>query len=89
MHPRFSLGQVVITANALDVLDPVSVVLALRRHASGDWGELDGDDQAANERALSDGSRLLSVYRDAEETRFYIITEWDRSVTTILLPEDY
>jgi hypothetical protein len=86
---RFSLGQVVATANAVATLDDASIRAALRRHAAADWGELDAHDLAANEAALRDGDRLLSVYRDERGTRFYVITEWDRSVTTVLLPEDY
>lgn len=61
----------------------------LARHQSGDWGELDEHDTQANETALEEGLRLLSVYETAAGVRTYVITEWDRSVTTILLPEDY
>ena len=62
---------------------------ALRRHRQGDWGELDPHDRAENERALTAGGRLFSAYTAGNGTRFYIITEGDRTVTTILLPEDY
>lgn len=86
---RFPLGQTVITANAHAVLPPESVLKALARHARADWGELDAEDKAANERALLEGSRLLSAYVTAGGERFYVITEADRSVTTVLLPEDY
>jgi hypothetical protein len=86
---RFPLGRVVATANANSTLDHASVVVALRRHASGDWGELDDHDRAANQAALQNGDRLVSVYHDRLGTKFYIITEWDRSETTVLLPEDY
>jgi hypothetical protein len=61
---------------------------ALRRHACGDWGDLCPEDTLANEEALRDGDRLLSAYGQGE-LRFWIITEADRSVTTVLLPEDY
>ena len=61
---------------------------ALRRHVSGDWGELCPEDANQNEFGLKDGGRLYSVYGKGEN-RFWIITEWDRSVTTVLLPEDY
>jgi hypothetical protein len=87
--PRFTLGRVVITANAEGTLPPEDVLSALRRHARGDWGELDAHDTAANNQALQDGSRLLSAYTASNGTKFWIITEADRSVTTILLPEDY
>ena len=87
---KFDLGRTVITRNALDTLDPEDVQASLTRHVSGDWGEeLDEFDQQQNELALVDGARLFSVYRDRRGTRFYIITEADRSVTTVLLPEDY
>lgn len=86
---RFPLGQIVITANALDRVDATDVCACLRRHARGDWGELPPEDIQENELSLKEGFRLLSAYTDRHETRFYIITEADRSVTTLLLPEDY
>ena len=86
---KFPLGRTVITANALEALGPADVFTALRRHAAGDWGELDPEDQQANERALIEGTRLVSVYRSAAGECFYVITEWNRSLTTVLLPEDY
>lgn len=87
---KFELGRTVITRNALDTLDPEDVQTSLARHVSGDWGEeLDQFDRQQNESALVNGARLFSVYRDRHTTRFYIITEADRSVTTVLLPEDY
>lgn len=85
----FPLGQCVITANAKDQLHPEDVKLALDRHVQGDWGELCDADRQENARAFRDGSRLFSVYRDRGAVKFYIITEHDRSVTTVLLPEDY
>lgn len=87
--PRFDLGRVVITAAAEAVLVPDDVRVALRQHSRGDWGELCADDIKENELSLSQGGRLVSVYRDRNATKFYIITEPDRSATTILLPEDY
>ena len=86
---HFSLGRLVITANADADLHPADVRAALQRHAGGDWGEIEADDAAENELSLREGFRLLSVYRDRYQKRFYIITEADRSVTTVLLPEDY
>ena len=85
----FPLGQTVITPNAAASVEHADVLSALRRHASGDWGELGEEDRAANDRALVEGTRLLSAYRSSKGIRFWIITEADRSVTTILLPEDY
>jgi hypothetical protein len=85
---KFPLGQVVISANANAQLDPAEVTAALSRHASGDWGDVCADDAALNEQALKHGDRLLSVY-GPKDRQFWIITEADRSVTTILMPEDY
>ena len=62
---------------------------ALRRHASGDWGDVCTDDLQSNQDALQNGLRLLSVYWSSEGIRFWIITEADRSATTILLPDEY
>lgn len=59
------------------------------RHVRGDWGEVCEDDKQANEDALRDGDRLLSAYRTTRGVNLWIITEHDRSVTTILLPEEY
>jgi hypothetical protein len=84
----FPLGDVVITANASMRLSTEEVLTALRRHASGDWGDLCPEDTLANDDALHHEGRLLSAYGQGEE-RFWIITEADRSATTILLPEDY
>ena len=86
---RFPLGQIVITPNALDRLNPFDVCACLRRHVRGDWGELDPHDVQENELSLAEGFRLLSAYTDGHGTRFWIITEADRSATTVLLPEDY
>lgn len=85
---KFNLGQTVITSNALDKLNQFTVADAILRHACGDWGDVCEEDRQSNEDALKDGNRLLSVYKDKDEV-FWIITEWDRSVTTVLLPEDY
>lgn len=85
----FPLGRTVITSNALSTLPDEDVLSALGRHARGDWGELDPEDVAENERSLKEGGRLLSVYHSQGGTKFYVITEHDRSVTTVLLPEDY
>lgn len=62
---------------------------ALRRHLVGDWGDCEPEDAAANEDALVQGERLLSVFYTAEKVRFWIMTEANRSATTVLLPEDY
>lgn len=85
----FALGQTVITPDALENLDAADVLSALQRHARGDWGDVPAEDRAANERSICEGCRLLSAYTDRKGTKFWIITEADRSVTTVLLPENY
>lgn len=87
--PRFELGQVVSTPGALAALTADDVGVALFRHHCGDWGDVGRHDWRANEDALADGSRLFSVYRNASGTKFWVITEADRSVTTVLLPDEY
>lgn len=83
------VGRVVITANALERLNPEDVLRGLCRHAAGDWGDCCTQDWQDNDEALQSGWRLFSVYRDANAVKFWVITEADRSVTTVLLPEDY
>lgn len=61
----------------------------MSRHVRGEWAELCPEDVKENELSLREGFRLLSVYRSSKGVRFYIITEADRSVTTVLLPEEY
>ena len=86
---KFPLGRLVATSNAVEALRSSDIELALSRHAMGDWGEVEPDDWEANEQALRLGGRLLSVYQSVSGARFWIITERDRSATTVLLPEDY
>ena len=86
---KFRTGDIYITQNALAKIGFEEAFRALARHAAGDWGELCDADRKANEAALADGSRLLSVYWTASDVKFYIITEADRAYTTVLLPEDY
>lgn len=83
------LGRTVITATASVKLDGASVVVAIGRHTCGDWGNLDEQDKQSNDEALVNGGRLLSSYVDSKGVKFWIITEADRSVTTVLLPSDY
>lgn len=85
----FPLGQTVITRGALAELDPDGVKDAIRRHATGDWGDCCQDDRLANEEALKSDARLFSVYSDRHGTKFWVITEADRSATTVLLPSEY
>jgi hypothetical protein len=87
--PKFSLGQTVATPNALNSIPNDEILAALSRHVRGDWGTLDKEDWNSNERALKGEGRLFSAYLSTQNVKFWIITECDRSVTTILLPEDY
>lgn len=85
----FPMGRLVATPGVLALLSHRELIGALGRHSRGDWGEVDDEDQAANDRALKCGARLLSVFVTAGGARFWIITEADRSTTTILLPGEY
>lgn len=87
--PRFSLGKVLLTPGARQSLTHDEIDFALLRHQSGDWGDLDEADAARNEVAVQSDERLLSVYSSSKHVRFYVITEHDRSYTTVLLPHEY
>lgn len=91
MSTRFSLGQTVATPGALTVLTESSQtpIEFLRRHVSGDWGDVDPEDQQSNEEALLHGERLLSAYCTSKGAKLWVITEADRSSTCILLPDEY
>jgi hypothetical protein len=88
---RFKLGRIVATPGAFEALrrnqQPKMSLLA--RHAIGDWGLVSPEDARANDRALIGGERILSAYQLRDGTRLWIITEADRSATTILLPDEY
>jgi hypothetical protein len=88
---RFGLGMVVATPGALEVLGhfEVSPSALVERHASGDWGEIPSEDARENELALERGFRVLSSYPLSGGFRVWVITERDRSLTTILLPAEY
>jgi len=85
----FALGAVRITGGAEQALDPSDVVTGITRHARGDWGELCDEDWNSNEQRVEDGGRLFSQYTAKNGTKFWVITECDRSATTVLLPEEY
>ena len=87
--PTFPLGQLVATPNALDHITHDDIMAALQRHVAGDWGDLCAEDKQSNGDAVAEEMRILSAYRAANGTKFWIITEADRSATTVLLPEDY
>ena len=86
---RFPLGETVITQGALAALTTKDVATAIHRHSSCDWGDVCPEDAQLNDAALHDGTRLFSVYTSSDGTRFWVITEADRSVTTFLLPSEY
>ena len=88
---KFPLGQVVATPGALRVLEEkrVSPELLLKRHQNGDWGTIPEEDRTENEISLKQGFRVMSSYPIGIDERIWIITEADRSVTTILKPEEY
>ena len=85
----FELGQTVSTPGALSALTRREIAQALTRHHRGDWGDVGRFDAERNEEALTGGERLVSVYHGADGTKFYVITEADRSSTCVLLPEEY
>lgn len=91
VKPRFSLGQIVATPGTLEALARANQQPGhfLNRHLSGDWGELSNEDKAENEYSLQHGFRILSSYKTATGEKLWLITEADRSVTTLLLPEEY
>lgn len=86
---RFDLGSVVFTRNLTETIKPSEALRGLTRHAMGDWGDVCEEDWLENQHGLENGLRLMSVYTTADGVKFWIITEWDRSYTTILLPDDY
>jgi hypothetical protein len=87
---RFSLGQVVATRGALAQMERLNVNPAelIERHTLMDRGALDADDHERNQQALVHGDRIFSSF-EYQGIKFWVITEWDRSVTTVLLPEEY
>ncbi len=89
--PLFLVGRIVATPGALRALECAaqSPATFLDRHVSGDWGEVCNEDKQANNEALEKGFRILSAYRTRTGTKLWIITEADRSATTILLPKEY
>ena len=86
---RFQMGRIVSTPNAIQSLLNEDILIGIDRHQAGDWGDVSAEDRQANDHALVEGTRLLSVYHTANGTKFWIITEADRSASTVLLPEDY
>lgn len=86
---KFRCGKIVSTPNALSQLTQEEILRGIQRHQAGDWGDVDETDRRANERALIEGTRLFSIYQSAHGIAFWITTEANRSITTVLLPKDY
>jgi hypothetical protein len=89
MKPTFKLGRLVATPGALAALTKDEIRLAIARHRSGDWGEVSPEDAKENDLSVAEGYRILSAYRTVKGTKFWVITEADRSATTVLLPDEY
>lgn len=90
MHnAKFPLGRLVCTPGALEEVKNDELATALNRHLAGDWGEVCKEDRAENEFSLENGLRLISIYSTETGVKFWLITEADRSTTTVLLPEEY
>jgi hypothetical protein len=87
--PRLTLGQVVMTPGVSGELTNEEIHNALYRHRCGDWGMVCPFDWNENDEAMTTGCRVLSAYESSTGVKFWIITEWDRSVTTVMLPEEY
>jgi hypothetical protein len=90
-RPLFSLGRLVATPAALAAIarSGESAAVFFRRHAAGDWGDVCADDKQLNDDAVAAGERILSSYLTKKGEKIWIITEADRSVSTLLLPDDY
>ena len=91
---QFRLGQHVMTRGVNDLVAENTafakfVVESLVRHSTGDWGNLSAEDKAENDRSLNEGERLLSAYENEGLPKIWIITEADRSATTVLFPDEY
>ncbi len=88
---KFELGQLVVTAGAIEALmrNKTDDRPLVKRHQSGDWGDVGADDVRENVCALVQGLQIMSAYTLQDGTRLLIITEADRSATTILLPQEY
>lgn len=90
-RPLFPLGQVVATPGALAALQAAKQLPLelLRRHQMGDWGDVPAEDKQENDLSVTHALRLLSAYTLSTGVKIWLLTEWDRSVTTLLLPDEY
>ncbi len=91
MQPPFQLGQTVATPAALETLRRLNIEPStlLDRHLDCDWSDMAEEDQQSNRAALTNGERIFSSFIVGQSTKVWVITEWDRSITTLLLPSDY
>lgn len=87
----FELGRILSTPGALEAFKRAGEhpLAYLQMHAAGDWGIVGKEDWEANNQSVEDGTRILSAYRLKDGTKVWVITEADRSATTVLLPEEY
>ena len=86
---RFTVGQLLMTPGVQAKVPPKEMLYALSRHVRGDWGDQGDEDRRSNDVALNGGARLLLAYPTRDGVKFWIITESDRSATTVLLPDEY
>ncbi len=91
INSKFPLGEIVTTRTLFEhcEMNYFTLLPYLVRHAQGDWGEVCQEDKETNDYALENGERLLSAYTLPDGEKIWIITEWSRSVTTMLFPSDY
>lgn len=93
-YGKFEVGQLVMTCGIADKMQEIDgykdvVVRCFRRYINGDWGDMCDEDKAMNDSAFKNGDDRIFASYETEFGKIWIITEWDRSVTTILLPEEY
>jgi hypothetical protein len=86
---KFGLGELLVSKEVLLAISAREIADAIARHFRGDWGDLSKEDRDENELALEKGFRLFSVYHGSDGKKFWVITEADRSATTVLLPDEY
>lgn len=91
LKPRFELGKIVATTGAIETLAQAKIepLTLITRHVTGDWGNMVEEDKLANVEAVTHGNRVFSSYLLENGKNIWVITEWDRSYTTLLLPDEY
>ena len=87
--PLFELGQLLMTPGVNDAIDIGTRIYALVQHSAGNWGDVVEEDKQANDEAVENDGRIFSAYSSNDGTKFWVITEADRSSTTLLLPSEY